>query len=120
MIPEAYRKRIRRGGLTLVILLAPNFGVALGKHDTRLKGDLTVKARAKSQSYELNGKSVSKKTFQAFLKTLNGQEDWSCAKTSAGGITEYKAKDSGGQRYQVTFADEDSYHGSIEKLAPQR
>jgi hypothetical protein len=54
-----------------------------------------------AMTYKIDGKTVTEKKFNGFLKSLKQIDgSWYCAETSAGGITGYDAKGLFGARYQ--------------------
>ncbi len=57
--------------------------------------------KAHVKRYQIDHKEVTKAEFDAFLKTLHGEVDWSCAEKSTGGVTRYRAQDADGNWYQI-------------------
>jgi hypothetical protein len=67
--------------------------------------------------YKIDGKEVNKVYFRLFLKTLIGQENWSCNITRGGGETHYQSKNILGQKYEVVLkTDKQQNVNSITKI----
>ena len=67
--------------------------------------------------YKIDGKEVNKVYFRLFLKTLIGQENWSCNIIRGGGETHYQSKTILGQKYEVVLkTDKQQDVNSITKL----
>lgn len=52
--------------------------------------------------FQIAKRAVTEAEFEAFRTKLKGQQDYSCKKTTFGGVTSYLAQDSLGKWYHVT------------------
>jgi hypothetical protein len=68
--------------------------------------------------HEIDRQPVSRRDFEARLKTLKGKEGWYCKETSTGGAEGYRAQDSEGRWHDVQFEQHGTHHTSRITLRP--
>jgi hypothetical protein len=69
---------------------------------------------APAPRFMLNGKDVPEKDFQDFKAKLKGMFDYSCKKTTFGGVNSYRAQDEKGRWYRVREVSGGKQPSSIE------
>mgnify|MGYP003340574654 CR=1 FL=1 len=69
-----------------------------------------------TETFEIEGKAVTSEAFEKLRASLKGSYNWSCKKTTGGGVTSYEAEDASGQWYRVRQSS-GSGPSRIEKIA---
>lgn len=105
----------------MICLIGTSYAVvreaaAMGSRKTAKEPTTSAMTANHQSKYFINHERVTPEAFEAFRKTLTGEEKWFCAETTDGGITGWESKDRAGRRFEIRMVSGGDNTSSITAL----